>query len=88
MIKNILATLGVLFILVGCAAFNYRNYGIALESYEGTLLGPEPKDDRDFKACAPNEQNKNPCTVLFWDEFMAMKKELLELREKARQCRN
>lgn len=72
--------------LVGCAGFSYRYYGLSASSYEGSLLGPEPKDDKPFSLCSPTAQDKSPCVVLFSDEFFKLKQDLLETKERLKSC--
>lgn len=73
--------------LLGCAGFSYRYYGLSGVSYEsGILLGPKPKDDIPFSACAPNPENKNPCVVMFAKEFFALKLDYEDTKQKLKEC--
>lgn len=72
--------------LVGCASFTYPYYGIDAESYNGTLKGPELKDDIAFHVCKPNEFDKAPCVAMRAKDFLAMKQELLTLRAELKSC--
>lgn len=81
---------GMLFMLLalGCAGmqFPYKYYGIDAVSYEGKLLGPEPKDDIDFKMCAPTEFDKSPCIVMKTKDVLTLKLDYLETAAKLKQC--
>lgn len=72
-----LILLAVLLMLAGCmAAFTYRYYGMDEVSYEnGILLGPSKKDDLPFSRCAPSEQSKRPCVIMFAKDFFAFKQD-------------
>jgi len=79
----------ILFVcLAGCgaASFNYRNYGLAPESYEGKLLGPEAKDDIPLSQCKPDEVVKGKCVVMFTDEFFRLKADLLATQKALIDC--
>jgi hypothetical protein len=73
--------------ITGCAGFAYRNYGMDGVDYsQGTLVGDVSSNDVPFSRCAPGPQIKHPCTVLFSPEFYAMKQELLDTRQKLKEC--
>ena len=93
--------LGILagFALAGCAGFfPYKYYGMHLESYEGSLLGPKPKDDLPFTVCEPDptpsvipsgpqpKPNRGKCVVMLSDEFFAMKQDMLETKKRLVEC--
>lgn len=77
--------LGVL--LMGCAGFGYRYYGLEGVRYsDGKLLGEEEKDDLPFEYCQPTAGNARPCVVMFTDEFFRLKQDLLDTRSKLKDC--
>lgn len=74
-------------ILIGCAAFSYHYYGLSEVNYEhGVLLGPKEKDDLPFSKCAPSDQIKNPCVVMFAKEFFAFKQDYEDIKIKLIAC--
>lgn len=74
-------------LLFGCAGFSYHQYGLAGVVYEhGTLLGPKEKDDLPFSRCAPNGESKHPCVVMFTTDFMAMKLDYEDTKQKLSAC--
>lgn len=86
-LRNTVFGIAIGFLLAGCvSAIGYRYYGIDAKSYEGTLLGPKPKDDIPFHSCEPDEQNKGKCVVMLTDDFKAMATELLQLRVALKDC--
>lgn len=82
--------LGALFgftAFIGCAGFAYRYYGLSEVIYErGILLGPHPKDDLPFSKCAPSSQVRNPCVIMFADEFFDFKKDYEDTKNKLKEC--
>lgn len=76
--------------LLGCAgaAFNYRYYGLDADLYDGKLLGSdeEGKDDLPFSTCTPTAAHKSPCVVLLEGEFLKLKQDLLETRQRLKAC--
>ena len=80
--------LGLLF-AAACGSAQYRYYGIAPlpgEILRGTLLGPEPKDDRPLSDCTPDDQEKGKCVVLFTDTWERAQSDYLECRERLKAC--
>lgn len=73
-------------VLIGCAGFSYRYYGLDLPSYDGTLLGPKPEDDISFSVCKPDDQSKGKCVVLKADEFFRLKQEYQDMQERLKAC--
>lgn len=74
-------------LLAGCAGFTYRYYGLAEVNYEkGVLLGPKEKDDLPFSKCAPSDQIKNPCVVMFAKEFFAFKQDYEDVKARLIAC--
>jgi hypothetical protein len=81
-------------LFAGCAAtFPYKYYWLSAESYGGRLLGQEPKDDVELSACIPTATDKNPCTVMFTPEYLALKQDheargirIIELERELQQC--
>lgn len=87
MVKNGISVLMLLAVLIGCAAFNYRYYGLGQVVYEhGMLLGPKPKDDLPFSQCAPNATTQHPCVVLFTKDFFAFKQDYEDLQIRLSDC--
>lgn len=75
------------FILIGCAGFSYRYYGLQGVGYEhGTLLGPKESDDLPFSKCSPNGESKNPCVVMFTKDFFAFKLDYEDTKQKLKEC--
>lgn len=74
------------FLFMGCAGFGYHYYGLKAESYEGTLLGPKPKNDIPFASCSPTPQKQSPCVVVLADEFFRMKQDFLETKQLLKEC--
>lgn len=73
--------------IVGCAGFSYRYYGISEVDYDhGILLGPKPVDDLPFSKCAPNTESKNPCVVMFAKEFFAFKQDYEDVKMRLKEC--
>ena len=92
---GVLAGLG----LAGCAAmrFPYHWYGLQPFSYEGTLLGPAPKDDLPFAVCAPDPTpspgpsaspvpSHGKCVILKADVFIQLRTDFLELEQRLNDC--
>lgn len=81
---------GVLFgmlLLIGCAGFTYRYYGLKGVVYDhGTLLGPSDKDDLPFSKCAPNALSSFPCVVMFTKDFFAFKTDYEDSKQKLKEC--
>lgn len=81
---------GMLFTLcaLGCAGvtFPYKYYGLNADSYAGSLLGPEPKDDIPFESCKPTDFDKSPCVVMKTKDVLTLKLDYLETAAKLKQC--
>lgn len=76
-----------LLLLVSCAAFPYRYYGIQVENWEkGKLLGEEEKDDLPLKVCKPDEASQGKCVVMMVDEFHRLRDKYIELEERLKGC--
>ena len=73
-------------LLVGCASFNYRYYGLEAASYEGKLLGPKPENDLPFSTCKPDETTAGKCVVMVSDEFFRMKQDYNETKQRLIEC--
>lgn len=70
-------------LMVGCAGVSFRYYGLKDASYTyGTLLGPKDTDDLAFSKCAPTQDLKNPCVVMFASEFFELKRDYERLKLK------
>jgi hypothetical protein len=77
------------FLLVGCAGFAFKYYGLEAASYDnGQLLGPTPEDDIPFKRCEPSATDRHPCVVMFAKEFQALKLDYLDTQQKLKDCQH
>lgn len=73
--------------MAGCAtAFTYKYYGLAPADWNGTLLGPDPKDDLPFTACAPQPGNAHPCVVVFSAAWFQLKADYQNLEKQLSAC--
>jgi hypothetical protein len=76
--------------LTACAGsavvFPYKDYTLAPVSYEGQLLGADPKDDLNLQECAPDDIVKDKCHVFLKSEFDAMKTDYLQCKSDLRSC--
>lgn len=85
--KGLILFLALLFAgCVAAATFPYRYYGMDLPSYDGTLLGPEPKFDKPMAECSPVPGDKGRCTTMFTADFLSMKKEFLRMQIDLQKC--
>lgn len=74
-------------LLVGCAGFSYRYYGMQGVVYEhGMLLGPTERDDIPFSSCQPGVGIKNPCVVMLTKDYFAFKLDYEDLKQRLRTC--
>lgn len=74
--------------LLACAAaptFNYCFYHLSGNSFAGTLLGPEPKDDVPFERCIP-VNGKQQCVVVFYTELNALVKDYKQTKQDLINC--
>jgi hypothetical protein len=70
-----------------CAStFPYRWFGLDAKNYEGTLLGPKPKDDLPFSTCEPDDVTKGNCVVMLVEEFHRMRAKYVELQQRLKSC--
>lgn len=77
------------FLLLGCAGFSYRYYGLEGADYSrGTLLGKEPADDLSFTICEPTFFVKHPCIVIKASEFYKMKLDYEDTIQKLKECQS
>lgn len=83
-------TLGILVgvLLVGCAGFSYKYYGLSADSYEGKLLGPKPEDDLPFAECKPTDADKSPCVVVKAKVWFALKTDYEQMEEALKACQS
>lgn len=72
--------------LGSCSSFPYRHYGLDAQSYEGTLLGPEPKDDLPLSVCKPDDQVQGKCIVVLAAEWFRLKQEYLDMQSRLKAC--
>lgn len=77
-----------IFVILGCAGFSYRYYGLDAKSYEGTLLGPSPQDDLPLSTCQPDPTNKGKCVVLYKDEFYKFKADYQNVVSQLKACQS
>lgn len=74
-------------LMVGCAGFSYRFYGLELFDYtHGTLLGPSAKDDLPFSRCAPDKSSAHKCVIMFTPDFYSFKKDYIDTQNKLKTC--
>lgn len=71
-----------------CATFPYKWYGMSGISYDGKLLGPSAELDKDFTACAPTPKEKNPCVVMFTDEFKLLQIDYGDCKNQLNDCQH
>lgn len=85
--KQTLIPVLLLSAIIGCGAtFSFRHYGLDAKSYEGTLLGPDPKQDLELSVCEPDEVEKGKCIVMLRDEFYRLKLEYLDISNRLIAC--
>jgi hypothetical protein len=74
--------------LCACAGtkFPYKIYSLNAASYEGTLLGPEPKDDIPLTDCLPTATDTVKCLVVKQEEYEKLKQEYLTLVDELEAC--
>lgn len=88
--KRVLALALLALLLVSCAAFSYRYYGLDVEAVtdadKGKLLGPKPEDDLPLTACKATSDNKAPCVVLTTEEFFKLRRDYNDVVEKLKAC--
>jgi hypothetical protein len=76
--------------LAACAsAFPYKYFGVGSDAageLRGTILAKEPKDDRPLSDCAPDDQSKGKCVLMFIDEWEKLRAERVELIERLKAC--
>ena len=72
--------------LGSCSSFPYRHYGLDAKSYEGQLLGPEPKDDLPLTVCQPDEQTKGKCIVVLAAEWFRLRQEYESMLARLKAC--
>ena len=75
-------------ILVACAGFQYTYYGLAPKSYDGTLLGPNPKQDVPFATCSPTPTDVGKCIVMTREEFFKLRLDYSDLQTKLKACQS
>lgn len=74
-------------LMVGCAGFSYKYYGIDGVDYsKGMLLGDVPENDLPFNVCEPNATVKHPCVVLKADEFFKLKEDYEQTKQRLKDC--
>jgi hypothetical protein len=75
--------------IVACAGlpkFPYKYYTLSPVSYDGSLLGPTPTDDRNLKECFPSATDKAPCQVIFTKDLLKLKADYIETKARLIQC--
>lgn len=75
--------------VAGCGAaspFGYKYYVLKPDRYEGRLEGADQSKDLPLSVCAPSGQDKNKCIVMLTQEAYRLKAELLDLRQKLKDC--
>lgn len=78
-------------LMMSCGSFAYKWYVMDLVRYEGWLRGPKPANDIDIIRCAPTDDDKAPCVVMFMPEFENLRTDgetcLRKLEACQRQCK-
>lgn len=89
MVKETLAAFGLVVILVGCAGFSFKNYGLDLPDYsQGKLLGPTEADDLPITVCKPDELVKGKCVVMLATDFFRLKQDYEETKQRLKECQS
>lgn len=77
----------LLLAIIGCGAtFSYRHYGLDARSYDGSLLGPDPKQDLPLKVCEPDAVSTGKCMVMLAAEFYRLKADYLDMANRLIAC--
>lgn len=79
--------LGIL--LVGCAGFTYRYYGIEMPAEcfaQGKLLGPKESDDLPLSRCSPDDTQKGKCAVFLVEELERLIADHGRLKAELKDC--
>lgn len=77
----------LVFFALACSGMTFKYYGLSEVVYEhGKLLGPKESDDVPFSRCAPNAQTKNPCVVLFTNDFFSLKQDYEDTKMRLKEC--
>lgn len=85
--KYFVTTFFLLGVVAACGSSFYPYYGLDQVNYaQGKLLGLEPSEDLPFMRCAPNNQVKNPCVVMFAKDFFALKQDYEDTQQKLKEC--
>jgi 1-acyl-sn-glycerol-3-phosphate acyltransferase len=77
-------------VVVACAGFKYKYYGIEPlpgEELRGTLLGKEPKDDLSLSRCQPDDVSKGKCVVMFVEDWERLVTDYVEMQKKLEDCK-
>jgi len=66
----------------------YKHYVVGNDfgTYEGTLYGPEEKDDIPFSRCKPDDLNKGKCIVVELLEFERILSDVDRMEKMLRAC--
>ncbi len=76
-------------LLVGCAGFTYRYYGLEMptECYEkGKLLDDKPSGDLPLTRCMPDDAQKGKCAVFLVDELERLIADHGRLKAELKDC--
>jgi hypothetical protein len=74
-------------LLVACAGMKVKYYTFSQVDYnQGMLLGPKESDDIPFSKCAPVGNDANPCILMFREDFIALKQDYLDTKQKLKEC--
>ena len=77
----------LLLAIIGCGAtFPFKHYGLDAQNYDGTLLGPDPKQDLPLSECKPDERVRGKCVVMLSSEFFRMKFNYLDISNRLIAC--
>ena len=76
------------FLMMACTAWNYHEYTISAESYEGKLLGPKPENDIPFSDCKPTAADLAPCIAIKTAEFLRLKQDYIDTQNALKACQH
>lgn len=75
----------LLIVLAGCA-WGYRSYYLRMATYDGKLIADRVENDLPLTFCTPTQVDKNPCVVMFREEFYKLKRTYERMRIELNDC--
>jgi hypothetical protein len=88
--RSFLAGLALGILLMGCAGASFPTKYYVLDAVDynkdGRLLGPSEIEDLSFDRCQPSVSNLHPCVVVFTSDFLALKQDYLDTKNKLISC--